>query len=215
MIFLVIPFFLLVYFLNVEVYSETDELNDDKYYQKGVTHYDDGEFKKSYIVFFNLSQKGHKSSIHNLSNMYFEGIGTTQDYQLSLKYTWLCSLNGNKKCINKIDKVLNKLNEDTIITVKTEIEGLLEKQYIDDSDKYAAFKLAYWYEKFSPEIDLEKSYLWYSVAVSSGNYKAMKFRDRVGESLENETLLELQKDAFDIFTKQKYLEKKSKSGDSL
>ena len=51
--------------------------------------------------------------------------------------------------------------------------------------------------------------------MSSGNYKAMKLRDRVGESLENEVLLELQKEAFDIFTKQKYLEKKSESGDSL
>ena len=215
MIFFVIPFFFLVCFLNVEVYSETNELNDDEYYQKGVVHYDAGEFKKSYIVFFNLSQKGHKSSIHNLSNMYFEGIGTTQDYQLSLKYTWLCSLNGNKKCIKKIDRVLDKLDEETITIVKSEIEAMLEKKYVDNSDEYAAFKLAYWYEKFSPEIDLEKSYLWYSVAVSSGSYKAMKFRDRVGESLENEILLELQKDAFDIFTKQKYLNEKSNLGDSL
>ena len=47
MIIFAIPFFLLVYFLNVEGYSKTDELNDDKYYQKGVNHYDDGEFKKS------------------------------------------------------------------------------------------------------------------------------------------------------------------------
>ena len=215
MIFFVIPFFLLVYLLNVEVYSASNELDDNKYYQKGITHYDNGEFKKSYIVYLNLSQKGHKRSIQNLSNMYFEGIGTTQDYQLSLKYTWLCSLNGNKKCINKIERVLEKLNDDAITFVKTEIEGMLEKKYIDSTDEYAAFKLAYWHEKFSPEIDLEKSYLWYSVAVSSGNYKAMKFRDRVGESLENEVLLELQKDAFDIFSKQKYLEKKSESGDLL
>ena len=215
MILLIIPFCLFFYFFNLEVSANTEELNDNKYYQKGVTHYDDGEFKKSYIVFFNLSQKGHKSSIHNLSNMYFEGIGTTQDYQLSLKYTWLCSLNGNKKCINKVDRVLKKVSEDIITKIKSEIEEMLEKEYIDNLDEFAAFKLAYWHENFSPEINLEKSYLWYSVAVSSGNYKAMKFRDRVGESLENEILLELQKEAFDIFTKQKYLKTKNTSGDSL
>ena len=147
--------------------------------------------------------------------MYFEGIGTTQDYELSLRYTWLCSLNGNKKCINKIDRVLDKLTDDTVINVKSEIENMLEKKYIENSDKYAAFKLAYWYEKFSPEIDLEKSYLWYSVSVSSGNYKAMKLRDRVGESLENDIILELQKEAFDIFTKQKYLKTRKNSGDPL
>ena len=61
MIFFLIPFFLVVYFFDVEVYSENGELNDDKYYQKGVTHYDNGEFKKSFIVFFNLSQKDHKA----------------------------------------------------------------------------------------------------------------------------------------------------------
>ena len=76
------------------------------------------------------------------------------------------------------------------------------------------FKLAYWHEKFSPEIDLEKSYLWYSVSVSSGNYKAMKLRDRVGESLENEILLESQKKLL-IFLLSKNIWKKNNSGDSL
>ncbi len=215
MIFYIIQILLIFSAFNTEIYAATSDLNDDNYYQKGVDHYDKGEFKKSYVVFFNLSEKGHKSSIHNLSNMYFEGIGTTQDYELSLRYTWLCSLNGNKKCINKIDRVLDKLTDDTVINVKSEIENMLEKKYIENSDEYAAFKLAYWYEKFSPEIDLEKSYLWYSVAVSSGNYKAMKFRDRVGESLENDIILELQKEAFDIFTKQKYLKTRKNSGDPL
>ena len=32
---------------------------------------------------------------------------------------------------------------------------MLGKNYIDNTDKYAAFKLAYWYENFSPEIDLK------------------------------------------------------------
>ena len=92
-------------------------------------------------------------------------------------------------------------------------QEMLEEKYVDNQDPHAAFKLAYWFENFSPEIDLEKSYLWYSVSVSSGNYKAMKFRDRVGELLENDVILDLQKEAFDIFTKQKYLDTKNKSGE--
>ena len=39
-----------------------------------------GSFKESFIVFFNLSEKGNKDAIYNLSNMYFEGIGTTQNF---------------------------------------------------------------------------------------------------------------------------------------
>ena len=122
---------------------------------------------------------------------------------------------GYLKCINKVDRVLEKVSEDTVTKIKSEIEEMLEKEYIDNLDEFAAFKLAYWHENFSPEIDLEKSYLWYSVSVSTGNYKAMKLRDRVGDSIEKEVLSELQKKAFDIFTKQKYLSDKKNTGDEL
>ena len=40
-------------------------------------------------------------------------------------------------------------------------------------------KLGFWFENFSPEIDYEQSYLWYSICKRI--YKAMKLRDRVGE----------------------------------
>ena len=142
-------------------------------------------------------------------------IRTTQNIKLSLKYTWLCSLNGNKRCLRKVDKVIDKLVEDDVNQMAEIIETMLEKQYVDNIDQHAAFKLAYWFEKISPEIDLEKSYMWYSVSVSTGNYKAMKLRDRVGNSIEKEVLAELQKEAFDIFTKQKYLSDKKNTGDEL
>ena len=54
------------------------------YYKKGVGFYDNGEFKKSFIVFFNFAEKGNPDAIFNLSNMYYEGIGTTQDFSKSL-----------------------------------------------------------------------------------------------------------------------------------
>ena len=69
-----------------------DLIDDETYYLNGVKLYDQGNFKESYIIFFNLSEKGNKDAIYNLSNMYFEGIGTTQNYHKSLEYTWLCSL---------------------------------------------------------------------------------------------------------------------------
>ena len=49
--------------------------------------------------------------------------------------------------------------------------------------------MGFWFENFSPEIDYEQSYLWYSVSVSGGIYKAMKLRDRVGEEIEAEKIV--------------------------
>ena len=40
--------------------SENKYLNDINYYKSGVNFYENGEFKKSFIVFFNLAEKGIK-----------------------------------------------------------------------------------------------------------------------------------------------------------
>jgi len=183
-------------------------LNDMDYYNSGVDFYENGEFKKSFIVFFNLSEKGNKDAIFNLSNMYFEGIGTTQDYSKSLKYTWLCSLNGNKKCLNKIKSLKEKLEEEEFLKISQTIPEILEKGFVNDNNPILAFQLGYWYEKISPEIDFEKSYLWYSVSVSSGVYKAMKMRDRVGKLIEKKKITEIQFQANEILTKNKYFNSK-------
>ena len=45
--------------------SENRYLNDMEYYNSGVDFYENGEFKKSFIVFFNLSEKGNKDAIFN------------------------------------------------------------------------------------------------------------------------------------------------------
>ena len=188
--------------------SEDRYLNDMEYYNSGVDFYENGEFKKSFIVFFNLSEKGNKDAIFNLSNMYFEGIGTTQDYSNSLKYTWLCSLNGNKKCLNKIKSLKNKLEEEEFLKISETIPEILENGFVNDNNPILAFQLGYWYEKISPEIDFEKSYLWYSVSVSSGVYKAMKMRDRVGKLIEKKKITEIQFQANEILTKNKYFNSK-------
>ena len=192
---------------STELISE-DLIDDETYYLNGVELYDQGNFKESYIIFFNLSEKGNKDAIFNLSNMYFEGIGTTQNYHKSLEYTWLCSLNGNKKCIKKLKKVKEKLEEDEVLKISKIIPGRLENEFLNNNDIISAFKLGYWFEKFSPEIDFEKSYLWYSVSVSAGVYKAMKLRDRVGELIDKKRISELQVEANEIFTKNKYFGKK-------
>ena len=200
-------FFFIFLIFFTELISE-DLIDDETYYLNGVKLYEQGNFKESYIIFFNLSEKGNKDAIFNLSNMYFEGIGTTQNYHKSLEYTWLCSLNGNKKCIKKLKKVKEKLEEDEVLKVSKIIPGILENEFLNNNDIISAFKLGYWFEKFSPEIDFEKSYLWYSVSVSAGVYKAMKLRDRVGELIDKKKISELQVEANEIFTKNKYFGKK-------
>ncbi len=179
-------------------------LNDEDYYKSGVDLYDNGDFKKSFIVFFNLAQKGNPDAIYNISNMYNEGIGTIQNYSKSLEYSWLCSLNGNKKCLKKIKQLKEKLGEDEFIKISKIIPESLENDFINKNDKLAAFKLGYWYEKISPEIDFEKSYLWYSVSVSAGVYNAMKIRDRVSELVEKKKILDIQQQANEIYTKDAY-----------
>jgi TPR repeat protein len=204
--------FISFFFYFSQLYAQ-DLIKDEDYYNTGVIHYDNGDFKESFIVFFNLSEKGNKDAIYNLSNMYFEGIGTTQNFNKSLKYSWLCALNGNDKCIKKIKKIKDKLTEDEVIAISKDIPKRLEDNFLIRNDLISAFKLGYWFENFSPETDFEKSYLWYSVSVSAGMYKAMKLRDRVGKLIDKKKLNELQIEANEIFTKNKYFGEKGNEND--
>ncbi len=192
-------------------FLQSDEiLDDDKYYKKGVENYEKGNFDEAFIIFFNLAEKGNKDATYNLSNMYREGIGTIQDFAKALEYTWLCSLNGNKKCRKKIQKLQDKLNENDIKSISVKIKEILENDFSENKNPISAFKLGYWFENFSPEIDLEKSYLWYSVSVSAGVYKAMKMRDKVADSLEKDKISKIQLEAKEILTREKYFSKKDK-----
>ena len=198
---------IIISFLFLNNINADEVLNDEEYYDKGVSLYDRGAFDESFIVFFNLAEKGHNDSIFNLSNMYYEGVGTIQNYKLSLKYCWLCILNGNKRCLKKVDKIKSKLSENVVEEIANQIPEILEKNFIEFNNFKSAFKLGFWFENFSPEIDYEQSYLWYSVSVSGGIYKAMKLRDRVSEEIEAEKIVELQTEAEEIFTKNKYFNK--------
>ena len=200
---------LFLFFFFKQTHSENIK-DDEIYYSEGVENYKNGNFDESFIIFFNLSQKDNADAIYNVSNMFFEGIGTTQDYLESLKYTWLCSLNGNKKCLDKIDVLKDKVDEKMFLNVSYNVVDILEKKFENKLDYISAFKLGYWFERISPEVNLEKSYLWYSVSVSGGIYKAMKLRDRVANKLDKDVIHKIQKEANEIHTKEKYFSRKGK-----
>ena len=195
---------LILYLLNPLNLKATDLLNDEDYYQKGIDLYKNAQFSEAFIVFFNLSEKGDTNSQFNLSNMYSSGIGTTQDYKEALKYSWLCALGGEKKCSKKIAKLIKKLDEKSIEEMSGEVEKILKNELYKEQDILYALKLGFWYEKFSPIVDVEQAYVWYSVSVTGGLYKAMKVRDKVGEKIDADKIIELQSEANKIYTKVKY-----------
>ncbi len=100
------------------------------------------------------------------------------------------------------------MNENDVKSITMEVIDILENDFSENKNPISAFKLGYWFENFSPEIDLEKAYLWYSVSVSGGVYKAMKMRDKVAESLEKDKISKIQLEANEILTREKYFSKK-------
>ena len=129
-------FRIIICFLLFNKINAGEVLSDEEYYNKGVSLYDKGAFDESFIVFFNLAEKGHNDSIFNLSNMYYEGVGTIQNYKLSLKYCWLCILNGNKRCLKKVDKIKSKLSENVVEEIANQIPEILEKNFIEFNGVY-------------------------------------------------------------------------------
>ncbi len=197
-------FFLFPFFISADEY-----LSDEKYYEKGIDLYKSAQFSEAFIIFYNLSIKGDRNSQFNLSNMYSGGIGTTQDFSEALKWGWLCSLGGEKKCFENLESLKLEVDEKSIEEISKNVEETLEKELYKSQDIQYALKLGFWFEKFSPNLDFEKSYIWYSVAVTSGIYKAMKVRDKVRKKIDNETVVKLQKEAKEIYTNIKYFVNKN------
>ena len=185
----------------------TEITSDEEYYNKGINLYKNAKFDEAFIVFFNLAQKGERDSQFNITNMYEGGVGTTQNFVEALKWCWLCALGGEKKCFKKIEKLITKIDEESLTNVSKEVEEFLEKMLYKNSDINYSLMLGFWYEKFSPEQNIEKAYMWYSVAVTGGLYKAMKNRNNAGENLQPETLIDLQNKASKIYSEIKYFGK--------
>ncbi len=182
----------------------TEITSDEEYYNKGINLYKNAKFDEAFIVFFNLAQKGERDSQFNITNMFEGGVGTTQNFVEALKWCWLCALGGEKKCFKKIEKLITKIDEESLTNVSKEVEVFLEKMLYKKSDINYSLMLGFWYEKFSPEQNIEKAYMWYSVAVTGGLYKAMKNRNNAGEYLQPETLIDLQNKASKIYSEIKY-----------
>ena len=53
---------LISFFFSLSQLYAQDLIKDEDYYNTGVNHYDNGDFKESFIVFFNLSEKGNKAA---------------------------------------------------------------------------------------------------------------------------------------------------------
>ena len=208
MIFKIIFFFLVV-FQHFNLHCK-DIISDENYYNKGINLYKNAEFDDAFIIFFNLAQKGERDSQFNITNMYEGGVGTTQNYVEALKWCWLCALGGKKKCYEKISTISSNIDEESRIKIGKEVENFLENKLYQKSEINYSLMLGFWFEKFAPEKDIEKAYMWYSVAVTGGLYKAMKNRNNAGESIQPETLIDLQDKASKIFSDIKYFTKSKK-----
>ena len=192
----------LIIFLSQNIFAK--DLNPDlDYYQKGINFYKNAEFDRAFSIFLELADKGDTDAQFNLTNMYSGGIGTTQDYTEALKWNWLCSLGGEKKCNKKIEKLIKKIDQKTLEAVTKDVENFLKNKFSKTKEFIYALKLGFWHEKFSPEKNLEQAYMWYSVSVTGGLYKAMKIRNDVSEQLDAEVLIKLQSEANKIFLETK------------
>ena len=186
-------------------YSNANDIPDDtEYYNKGISLYKNAEFDDAFIIFYNLSEKGDTDAQFNITNMYSGGVGTPQNFYDALKWGWLCALGGEKKCFKKIENLKLKLDEKSLAKLTIEISEFLENRLYKNQDISYALRLGFWHEKFSTEIDLEKAYVWYSVAVTGGLYKAMQNRNNVGQKIESETIIQLQQKASKIYSEIKY-----------
>lgn len=96
-------------------------------FEKGLAHYDKGQFKAAFFIFKNLAEVGDKSSQFNLGVMYHRGEHVKRNRVMAYSWMRLAGEGGNDRYNDTAHKVLASLSEKAATAAKREFLELRSK----------------------------------------------------------------------------------------
>ncbi len=135
---------------------------------------------------------------YNLALLLKSGKGRPRNYQQALYWAWSAYLGGVEPAEGLSKDVMSLLPADSLKLTREKIEETLLDR-IDTGDRSALMELALFYEEIVEEPNFAEAYLWYSIASAFLLEGAFLARDKVEDSVEIKSIVELQNRASEIF----------------
>ena len=179
--------------------TETIEANPD-IFVNAINAIEKKDFQTAVELFTILASEGEPTSQHNLSILYFKGLGSPVSYKRALYWAWRASLGGSEPAMAVVDDVRDIVTEDLIGVVSEEIVSELTAKAMD-GDKNAAERLGKTYYNLFVEPDLKMAYTWFLISQAFGNESVSDMISEVEDLIAIEDKITYQEDASEIFIK--------------
>ena len=178
--------------------QETAISEESEAFLEAVSAFENKEFQTAVELFTVLGEQGEPTSQHNLSILYFKGLGSPANYKRALYWAWRASLGGSEPALALVNEVRDVVTEDLVGIVSEEIVTELTARAMA-GDKNASERLGKTYYNLFVEPDLRMAYIWFLISQAFGNEKVSEFIMEIEDQIEIQDRIAYQEEATEIF----------------
>ena len=179
--------------------QDTPVVAKSEAFLEAVSAFENKEYQTAVELFTVLGEQGEPTSQHNLSILYFKGLGSPANYKRALYWAWRASLGGSEPALALVDEVREIVTDDLVGIVSEEIVTELTAKAMA-GDKNASERLGKTYYNLFVEPDLKMAYIWFLISQAFGNDKVSEFISKIEDQIEIKDRIAYQEEATEIFT---------------
>ena len=179
--------------------QDTPVAAESEAFLEAVSAFENKEYQTAVELFTVLGEQGEPTSQHNLSILYFKGLGSPANYKRALYWAWRASLGGSEPALALVDEVREIVTEDLVGIVSEEIVTELTAKAMA-GDKNASERLGKTYYNLFVEPDLKMAYIWFLISQAFGNDKVSESISEIEDQIEIKDRIAYQEEATEIFT---------------
>lgn len=172
--------------------------SSDATFNEAIQAVKDKDFRHAVKLFSIQAESNQHDAQYNLALLLEAGKGVPQDFLAALTWAWAAQLGGIEAAAELADDLAGYLPEDAIATVREAVGARLQ-QRIDGGDAMAIPQFAVYHVELLEEPDYETAYIWFSIGAALGLEGALAARDEARENVEDERIVELQREAGTIY----------------
>ena len=179
--------------------QDTPVAAESEAFLEAVSAFENKEYQTAVELFTVLGEQGEPTSQHNLSILYFKGLGSPANYKRALYWAWRASLGGSEPALALVDEVREIVTEDLVEIVSEGIVTELTAKAMA-GDKNASERLGKTYYNLFVEPDLKMAYIWFLISQAFGNDKVSESISEIEDQIEIKDRIAYQEEATEIFT---------------
>ena len=173
---------------------------DSEVFDNAINAFERKDFQTAVELFTALADQGEPNAQHNLSILYFKGLGSPTNYKLALYWAWRASLGGSEPALALVDEIRGIVTENLIRNVSGEIVTELTAKAMA-GNKNSSERLGKTYYSLFVKPDLKMAYIWFLISQAFGNENVSDFISEIEDQIEIKKRIAYQEEATEIFIK--------------